>query len=613
MAVAARSSSTSACSRFALRSTMATCSFSHTVGMAQLNLHFIQVSLHLLLQPQGFIPAPDLSIQSALHGLHNSEMPVVVVMYLSFLQSSLDFRFLLLNLLLDFLQLMNCLSLLSNLLCEGGTFGIDSLNMFLCILQTLGQLLPGRREMESHSSPIICHSASHVLGLLELLRALNRVCLVFGSPLGHFTVGLGQGSLQLPLGLLLLLILFPEQVTVVASRLQGTSSLSIEVIDHALVLFFLGLNLTQLVFQCAAHLLQLLLHTLQVVDLLPQLSCAVRVLLAQGGSRGFVLQRGLFQVIQGLLMGLLEGFLLFCQLGDGLIQSCHLLSQLHSYNSNDGKAVHLTPCQSALEKDFLQTLALNSTALQQEFMLDQQQAISHDIHLLNFGFQLDFGFDELVTPFLSISQAICFLLQVLHRSIHIGWCYMGLSSHNSNGECHHAVTAQLVQHQLVLHGTWQIPPLVTTLLFDTQEKSFCCSSFPPLGLPYQHEHVVVEELLQFLIGEVDAQLLKAVELPKARKGAQVCKRLENPISLDQFQSSPIIRHSASHVLGLLELLRALNRVCLVFGSPLGHFTVGLGHGSLQLCLGLLLLLILFPEQVTVVASRLQGVGQGVLG
>ncbi|KAK4811755.1 hypothetical protein QYF61_005323 [Mycteria americana] len=47
---------------------------SHTVGVAQLDLHFIQVSLHLLLQPQGFIPAPDLSVQAALHGLHNSEV-----------------------------------------------------------------------------------------------------------------------------------------------------------------------------------------------------------------------------------------------------------------------------------------------------------------------------------------------------------------------------------------------------------------------------------------------------------------------------------------------------------------------------------------------------------
>ena len=30
----------------------------------------------------------------------------------------------------------------------------------------------------------------------------------------------------------------------------------------------------------------------------------------------------------------------------------------------------------------------------------------------------------------------------------------------------------------------------------------------------QHEHVVVEKLLQFLVGEVDAQLLQAVELNK---------------------------------------------------------------------------------------------------
>jgi len=134
---AARSSSISACNRFALRSTMATCSFrsscdlrasskciwvswrakernykihsppklkilvkillmfiiysmdlehslcvsqvllcfcSLAVGMAQLDLYFIQVSLHLLLQPQSFISAPDLRIQGALHGIYHSEM-----------------------------------------------------------------------------------------------------------------------------------------------------------------------------------------------------------------------------------------------------------------------------------------------------------------------------------------------------------------------------------------------------------------------------------------------------------------------------------------------------------------------------------------------------------
>jgi hypothetical protein len=33
----------------------------------------------------------------------------------------------------------------------------------------------------------------------------------------------------------------------------------------------------------------------------------------------------------------------------------------------------------------------------------------------------------------------------------------------------------------------------------------------------QHKHVVVKELLQLLVGQVDAQLLKAVELQNQRK------------------------------------------------------------------------------------------------
>ena len=39
-------------------------------------------------------------------------------------------------------------------------------------------------------------------------------------------------------------------------------------------------------------------------------------------------------------------------------------------------------------------------------------------------------------------------------------------------------------------------------------------AFSLVLLLLQHEHVVVEKLLQFLIGEVDAQLLQAVELNK---------------------------------------------------------------------------------------------------
>lgn len=35
----------------------------HAVGMAELDLHLVKVALHLLLQPQGLITAPGLSIQ----------------------------------------------------------------------------------------------------------------------------------------------------------------------------------------------------------------------------------------------------------------------------------------------------------------------------------------------------------------------------------------------------------------------------------------------------------------------------------------------------------------------------------------------------------------------
>uniref|UniRef100_A0A8C3EX63 Uncharacterized protein n=1 Tax=Corvus moneduloides TaxID=1196302 RepID=A0A8C3EX63_CORMO len=44
------------------------------VGTGSIIQMDLSVSLHLLLQPQGFIPAPDLSIQRALHGVHDSEV-----------------------------------------------------------------------------------------------------------------------------------------------------------------------------------------------------------------------------------------------------------------------------------------------------------------------------------------------------------------------------------------------------------------------------------------------------------------------------------------------------------------------------------------------------------
>ena len=71
--------------------------------MVQLDLHFIEVSFHLLLEPDGIIPAPDLSIQHALHGLHDSNMvPLQLVNFLIlFSNFPVNFRLDLVQLQLD--------------------------------------------------------------------------------------------------------------------------------------------------------------------------------------------------------------------------------------------------------------------------------------------------------------------------------------------------------------------------------------------------------------------------------------------------------------------------------------------------------------------------------
>ena len=56
------------------------------IGVAQPNLHLIQVSLHLLLDSQGIVSAPDLRIQSALHGVnHPLAVPLDLLHLLIFL------------------------------------------------------------------------------------------------------------------------------------------------------------------------------------------------------------------------------------------------------------------------------------------------------------------------------------------------------------------------------------------------------------------------------------------------------------------------------------------------------------------------------------------------
>ncbi len=72
---------------------------------------------------------------------------------------------------------------------------------------------------------------------------------------------------------------------------------------------------------------------------------------------------------------------------------------------------------------------------------------------------------------------------------------------------------QIVAHLLYkLNAGSQVHTKVNELPFD---------SLLLVLLLLQHKHVVVEKLLQFFIGEVDAQLLQAVELKKLKhKGQQ---------------------------------------------------------------------------------------------
>lgn len=72
-----------------------------------------------------------------------------------------------------------------------------------------------------------------------------------------------------------------------------------------------------------------------------------------------------------------------------------------------------------------------------------------------------------------------------------------------------------------MHIRWPDLKLTSTHLFEeinaglqihTEVHEHPVDALPLVLLLLQHEHVVVEELLQLLITEVDADLLEAVEL-----------------------------------------------------------------------------------------------------
>lgn len=109
---------------------------SHAVGVVQLDFHLIEASLHLLLDPDGVVPAPDLSVQCALHGLHDSNVVSLQLVDLLILLSNLP-----VNLRLDLVQLQldaQDLSFLVLQRCLKDERGDISRRMALC--SVLGRL-----------------------------------------------------------------------------------------------------------------------------------------------------------------------------------------------------------------------------------------------------------------------------------------------------------------------------------------------------------------------------------------------------------------------------------------------------------------------------------------
>ena len=98
------------------------------VGVAQLDFHLVEVSLHLLLDPQGVVPAPDLRVQSALHGVNHSLAVPLDLLHLLVLLC--DFP---VNLSLDLVELqlhtknLGLLVFQSTLKCNTGPFHVKNL------------------------------------------------------------------------------------------------------------------------------------------------------------------------------------------------------------------------------------------------------------------------------------------------------------------------------------------------------------------------------------------------------------------------------------------------------------------------------------------------------
>lgn len=87
----------------------------HAVGMAELDLHLVEVALHLLLHPQGLIAAACLRIQGGLQRVHHPQVVALGLLHLLVLLSQLP-----LDLRLDLVELQLGPEDLALLVLQGG-------------------------------------------------------------------------------------------------------------------------------------------------------------------------------------------------------------------------------------------------------------------------------------------------------------------------------------------------------------------------------------------------------------------------------------------------------------------------------------------------------------
>lgn len=92
----------------------------HAVGMAELDLHLVEVTLHLLLHPQGLVAAARLCVQGGLQRVHHPQVVALGLLHLLVLLGQLP-----LNLCLDLVELQLGPEDLALLMLQGGLVGAE--------------------------------------------------------------------------------------------------------------------------------------------------------------------------------------------------------------------------------------------------------------------------------------------------------------------------------------------------------------------------------------------------------------------------------------------------------------------------------------------------------